>query len=702
MKTKRQQEGRASTQKTDDKTGSIWSRSSVHRLPDAAGVVLSVALAACGGTSGTTTSAIPTAQSMADVAAAASAAKATSVPLAISLKMNVSSIASDTQTDRFIVKYKDGTPEHGATTAVQSRLDRFASAFPARAHHLRRMGVGADVVITERKLNASEARAFMRAIATDPDVEYIEADSDMHVTMVPNDPQYGNQWYMRSNLTPGIKQAGIRPEGAWDITQGQGSVIGLIDTGVTNHSDLSANILPGQDFGSFTGGNGYGMNIGIPDGSCQVTWHGTHVAGIAAALSNNGIGIAGVAPGAKIVSARALSACGSGAMSSVADGITWAAGGTVQGVPDNANPAKVINLSLGQRNPCSMTLQSAIDYATSKGAIVVVAAGNDSIDVSRSQPANCHNVIAVGGTNGGGNSYVDSNFGPGIDLSAPADEIWSLYNNGTTVPTTDAYQFLSGTSMATPMVSGVIALAQSVAPTPLTVAEYRTLLRQNVQPFPTSPDRVLGPGILDATKTVAAAKSGVIPVAADFTCQQEDSPYMWVRCQDLSTARGGVPIKTRVWDKGSSSSTTDFQDPQHFRYKYSGTYPVTLTVTDNNAQTSSVTRSVQVSSPSTVDLTPGTPVPFSGNYADQVYYQTTVPAGAKSLTFSLNIPNTGEAASIYVNDAPSSIQPACATSAPGPKLFSCTVNAPKPGAWYGWYFISSNTLSGATAMVTIN
>lgn len=664
---------------------------------------LCVALTACGGTDSTTSGATPTAQSFAEVAAAASAANAISVPLATSLKMNASSLADDAQTDRFIVKYKSGTPERNAATAVQSRLDRFASAFPSKAHHSRRMGVGSDIVKTERKLNAAEAKAFMRAIATDPDVEYVEPDSEMHAMMVPNDPQYGSQWYMKSTLTPGVTHPGIRAEGAWDITQGQGAVIALVDNGVTNHSDLNANVLPGgQDFAGFTGGYGYGWNLGIPDGSCQVTYHGTHVAGIMAAIANNGIGISGVAPAAKIVSARVLSACGSGPLSAAADGITWAAGGTVDGVPPNPNPAKVINLSLGQSNPCSMTMQSAIDYATSKGAIVVVAAGNELRDVSSSQPANCHNVIAVGGTDGFGQSYYYSNSGPGIDISAPADSVLSLYNDGTPVPTTESYQVLSGTSMATPMVSGVIALAQSVAPVPLSVAEYRALLRQSVQPFGITPDRVLGPGILDATKTVAAAKAGVIPVAADFTCQVDDGAYLSVHCQDLSTARGGSPIKTRTWDSGSTSSVTDFQDPGHFSYKYAGTYPVTLTVTDANGQSSSFTRSVRVSSPPTIDLPLGTSVPFSGSYGTTVFFQTNVPAGTNSLTFSLNLANQGEGATIFINDSPSDLKPACATSAPGPRLFSCTVNAPKAGVWYGRYFVSSNSVSGATAKVTAN
>jgi serine protease len=572
---------------------------------------------------------------MPDVAAAASAARASTVPLALARKMNAGSVKTDSKTDRFIIKYKDGTTERSAPNAVQLRLDKLSSALPSRAHRKRRMGVGADVVTTERKLNSDETKAFMRAIASDPNVEYVEPDSEMQALMAPNDPEYRMQYYLRSNLTPGVVPVGIRAEGAWDITLGQGSVIAVVDTGFTSHSDLNANILPGVDLGMFVGGDGRGWNLGIPDGSCEVSFHGTQVAGIAAAVANNGIGIAGVAPGAKVESARALGPCGTGPLSSVADGITWAAGGTVEGVPANANPAKVINLSLGQWAPCSVTMQSAIDFATSKGAVVVAAAGNKGIDVSSMQPANCHNVIAVGGTDGYGNSYVDSNFGPGIDIAAPAKDIWSLYNDGTTVPTSEAYRYISGTSMATSMVAGVIALAQATRPTPLTVAEYRSLLRQSVQPFPSAPDRDLGPGILDATKTVTGARTGVNPVAADFTCHSEDSEYMWVHCEDLSTARGGAPIKTRTWDFGSSATRTDWRDPLHFQYKYAGTYPVTLTVKDSNGQTSSYTRSVQVSAPATVDLPANTQTPFSGTYGQGVYFRTTVPPGTKSLTYTL-------------------------------------------------------------------
>jgi serine protease len=673
-----------------------------------ASVMLPLTIAACGGSGHSgegpdaDTSGVTSEATTAEVAAAASAAASENVSTEIAMKMNADSVKDDSQTDRFIVKYKANSVEGKDTSAVRSKLSRLRSAFPARANHLRRLGIGSDVVTTERKLNAKDAKAFMRAIASDPNVEYIEPDVEMQAQTAPNDPYYSWQWYLTSNLTPGNKSAGIRAEGAWDIAKGRGSVIGIIDTGVTSHSDLNANLLPGYTFVGIARQPG-GFDNGYAGGSCAIPWHGTHVAGIAAALMNNGVGVAGVAPEAKILPVKPLGACGNGAMSDVADSITWAAGGTLPGIAVNPNPATVINLSLAQKNMCSQTMQSVIDYATSQGAIVIAAAGNDSEDVAVWQPANCRNVISVGGTGAGSiGSWVSSNFGPGIDIAAPASEIWSTYDSGTSTPVGDSYHYMSGTSMATPMVSGVIALAQSVAPAPLTVAEYRSLLRQNVQPFAATPDRALGPGVLDAAKTVAAAKSGVIPVAADFTCQQDDSLYMGIHCQDLTSARSGVPIKTRVWNFGSSSTSTDTKDPLHIYYKYSGTYPITLTVTDNNGQVSSITRSIKVTPPPTVNLPLDTPVPLSGNYADVTFFQTTVPAGAKSLTFSLNIPNVGEAVSIHVNDGPSDIQIACAVSKPGPNTASCTVNAPKAGVWYGRYFISSSSLSGGTATVTVN
>jgi serine protease len=106
------------------------------------------------------------------------------------------------------------------------------------------MGIGSDVVTTERKLNAKEAKAFMRAVASDPDVEYVEPDVPISASSAPNDPLYSLQWGLFSNLDPGQSNVGIRAPNAWNIATGAGVTIGLVDNGVTSHSDLNASILP--------------------------------------------------------------------------------------------------------------------------------------------------------------------------------------------------------------------------------------------------------------------------------------------------------------------------------------------------------------------------------------------------------------------------------------------------------------------------
>lgn len=663
---------------------------------------LALALTACGGhsESDATTQSVPTAQSTALVAAAASAASSNTVSMAMSLKMNPTSLAPDTSTDRFIVKYKTGTSEGGSTTAVQAKLDRLASAFPSKARHLRRMGIGADVVTTARKLNAAEARAFMRAIASDPNVEYVEPDTEMSGTMAPNDPEYGNQWGLTSNQKPGTTTAGIRAEAAWDIANGSGAVIAMIDNGVTSHSDLNANILPGYDFTSNNRG-GNGTNPGIINETCSVVWHGTHVAGIMAAQTNNHIGIAGVAPAAKVVPVRVLNACARGYTSDIADGITWAAGGSVPGVPNNANPAKVINVSLGGLGSCETAFQNAIDYATAQGAVVVAAAGNNAVSATNFEPANCRNVVNVGATNRPGWRWVDSNYGAAVDLAAPGDSIWSTYNNGTAAPGTEGYGYMDGTSMAAPMVSGVIALAQSVAPKALSPAEMRTLLTQNVQPFPDGPpDQPLGTGILDANATVIAAGSGKIPAAADFTCS-ESTAIMQVTCVDRSTARG-APITSWAWNFGTggpdmvrTQSVTAWTN-----YEYPGTYEITFSVTDSTGAVSKLTRPFRVLPPILTDLSAGTPLTISAKNGEMQNYDLVVPTGVKSLTFTLSPATSSQTAILDIKaGTPSPLHPDCESVMVRGGAATCTLSNPAPGTYYA-IVSASNKLSDVSLLAT--
>ena len=167
----------------------------------------------------------------------------------------------------------------------------------------------------------------------------------------------------------------MRIPGAWDVSTGSGSTVAVIDTGITAHLDLDANVLPGYDFVSdaTAARDGNGRDSNAQDqgdwyaaGECGQTaaanssWHGTHVSGTVAAVAGNSTGVAGVAPTAKVVPVRVLAKCG-GSLSDIADAIIWAAGGTVSGIPANANPAKVINMSLGGSGACGTTYQAAID-----------------------------------------------------------------------------------------------------------------------------------------------------------------------------------------------------------------------------------------------------------------------------------------------------------------------------------------------------
>ncbi len=616
--------------------------------------------------------------------------------------MNASGLSSDTSVDRFIIKYKEGTSERKSASAVQSRLDSLGGALPAKARHSRRMGIGSDVVQTARKLNSADAKAFMRAVASDPDVEFIEPDAEMSATGIPNDPEYGSQWYLASNQKPGVGDAGIRAEEAWNLSSGSGAVIAVVDNGVTSHSDLNTNYLPGYDFGVQPRG-GNGMNPGIiGETSCKATsWHGTHVAGIAAALTNNGIGIAGVAPAAKILPVRVMNACARGLTSNIADGITWAAGGTVPGVPANSNPANIVNLSLGGTGECSASLQSAIDFATSKGAVVVVAAGNNGVDAINWDPANCRNVITVGGSNSDGSMWGYSNFGPSVDVAAPSGRIWSTYNNGSIAPGTEGYGYMDGTSQSAPQVAGVVALAQSVAPKVLTTAELRTLIQQNVQPFaPKKPDQPIGPGILDATATVSAAKAGKIPSAADFSCSQ-NSTLMQVTCTDLSTARGGATIKNWAWNFGTEQDMirTESVNP-YINFDSPGVRSFRLTITDSNGNASTFSRPFSVHPPTLIPLNANEPGYTSAKSYHMTFYQVTVPAGAKNLKGTMTPSNSKDTAMIYLRaGTPSMLHPDCEAVMVSGNAGTCTIPNPASGTWY-FIYSGSTSVTRAEVMVT--
>ncbi|MGY4890932.1 UNVERIFIED_CONTAM: peptidase S8 [Xanthomonas axonopodis] len=420
---------------------------------------------------------------------------------------------------KFIVTYKDGSSALSSPSVLTTSLRTAARALPAKAgkplglSSVRRLAVGPELIQADRALDRAEAETLMRQLAADPNVQSVEVDQMLYPTLTPNDSRLSEQWAF------GTTNAGLNIRPAWDKATGANVVVAVIDTGIVSHPDLDANILPGYDFISDAtaarDGNGRDNNP-ADEGDWNSTsgcatsnssWHGTHVAGTVAAVTNNTTGVAGTAFNAKVVPVRVLGRCG-GSLSDIADAIIWASGGTVSGVPANPNAAEVINMSLGGGGTCSSTMQSAINGAVSRGTTVVVAAGNSAANVSGSLPANCANVIAVAATTSAGAKASYSNYGSGIDVSAPGSGILSTLNSGTTTPGNASYASYNGTSMAAPHVAGVVALVQSVAPTTLTPAAVETLLKNTARALPGACSGGCGAGIVDADAAVTAAIAG--------------------------------------------------------------------------------------------------------------------------------------------------------------------------------------------------
>ncbi|MCB1559938.1 MAG: S8 family serine peptidase [Xanthomonadales bacterium] len=449
-----------------------------------------------------------------------------------------------TQTyDSFIVYLRDdakaGDDGSAKALAARSRLDSLLDAasqplgLSLRAD--RRISTGGHLLRVEGDaLGAGAADRLLLALARDPQVASIEPNIRLHALALPNDPFLSYQWPILEAT------GGINVEPAWDSgADGLGVVIAVIDTGQTYHPDLdngqpfpNNKTLPGIDMisdpANARDGNGRDndpsdmgdwntANQCGPDSPAHdSTWHGTHVAGIAAALTNNTEGVAGVAYNSYLQHVRVLGTCG-GSTADIADGIVWASGGTVSGIPDNATPAHVLNLSLGGQSACSTTYQTAINTARANGSVLIVAAGNSNAPTQFFTPANCNGVIAVASSRRDGGRASYSNFDPTIDIAAPggdsdvapANGIASTVNTGTTTPLAAGYNYKDGTSMAAPQVAGVAALMIGENSS-LTPDQIETLLIDTARPFPVPCTLGCGSGIVDANAAVAAATGGTI------------------------------------------------------------------------------------------------------------------------------------------------------------------------------------------------
>lgn len=435
-------------------------------------------------------------------------------------RVDTSALGASGPVDGFIVGFRSGSALKADRGAQQRAFATAASSAFGRSRGLalsreRTLGIGAELVRTSKPLDPVEAEVLMRQIAANPDVAYVEPNIRLYPVGVPNDPQFASQYGF------GTGAGGTNATSAWDGGYlGQGKIVAVIDTGITSHPDLDANVLAGgYDFISSTSnndGNGrdadptdpgdYASYLQCPTSPLPTnsSWHGTHVAGTVAAVTNNATGVAGMAHQAKILPVRVLGRCG-GTIADIVDGITWSSGGTVAGVPAvGANRANVINMSLGGSGACSAAMQGAINGAVSRGTVVVVAAGNSNANVSGATPASCANTVVVGATDSAGAKASFSSYGAGVDVSAPGVDILSTLNAGTRGPGAASYAAYNGTSMSTPHVAGLVAMMLSKPGADPTPAQVEALLKANTKPFGSTPGQPIGTGIIDAKKTLDA------------------------------------------------------------------------------------------------------------------------------------------------------------------------------------------------------
>jgi type VII secretion-associated serine protease mycosin len=376
--------------------------------------------------------------------------------------------------DTIVVNFLDGVSE-----AEMERAVRAAGATP----HTVLPELGTVVASVE----PSEREDVVAKLERDETVSSVEPNRLRYVMKDPNDEGYLDQGHLFVSRLPV----------AWELTQGSAGLdIAILDTGVDlDHPDLNDRIVAGRDV------------VNDDDAAVDDEGHGTMVAGIAAAETNNTTGVAGVAWNARIMPVKVLAGDGSGTDGDVAEGIVWAA----------EHGAEVINLSLG--GPGSSTLlQNAVTYAIAQGVVVVAAAGNESTS-EPSYPAAIPNVVAVGATDYAGEAAPFTNFGPWVDLTAPGVEIVS-----TAMGAGENYAIGDGTSFSSPIVAGVALLVKAKNPTWTPAQIASKLMSSASDRGPHGIDDTYGRGLLDAYGAVGGRTAASPPRVNDSTYEPNDVP----------------------------------------------------------------------------------------------------------------------------------------------------------------------------------
>jgi serine protease len=603
--------------------------------------------------------------------------------------------------DEVIVQFKPGStvmrahalPPRAATGTVREVLARRAAAMGTRLG--RKVDAGSAVGERTQVLRAEgmSAAALAARLSADPDVEFAVPNGRARRLTAPNDPLYAlsaterrsngltlqdgpasGQWYLRApaaTLAAGPVSS-LDIERAWARSRGSAAVVvAVLDTGVRpEHPDLNGRLLPGYDFVSDTtvANDGGGRDADPSDPGDWVTateagsgsftgcitesssWHGTQTAALVGAAADDGIGVAGAAPGVGVLPVRVLGKC-YGSESDIQAAMRWAAGLAVPGVPLNPNPARVLNLSLGGSGSCSAAYQSAVNDVLATGAVVVAAAGN-SAGGPVNAPANCAGVIGVLALRHAGLKVGFSDLGPQIAIAAPGGNCINigfgeacLYplvtasNTGTRSPVsstwTDSYDATVGTSFASPLVAATAGLMFSVQPA-LTPAMLLGHMQASARAFPTTggdngdgsvvpvcttpgngiqqlqcycTTALCGAGMLDAGAAVNAVAGPVARITVSTASPTAGSAVSLSASSSLVAA--GATVTGYRWTLTPGSGivvgfdSADNASTATLTPSAAGSFTVTLAVSDSQGNSSLATQTVTVAAaPVPLPVTP--------------------------------------------------------------------------------------------------
>ncbi|MBI5924429.1 MAG: S8 family serine peptidase [Aquabacterium sp.] len=556
--------------------------------------------------------------------------------------------AGDAEFARVIVKLKpDASVLRGSLVLAQSTTSSGQVMNPMGRLGARRgltvqdgRGIGNHMHVATARGVSSEALAA--SLSKDSDVLFAVPDrmrKPMAFNQAPTDPLFGNvgnavvaqgQWYLRAYAS--ASDSAINAQPAWSSATGDGVTVAVLDTGVRfDHPDLQAKLLQSgynmiqlapisgvsggrnndaSDLGDWvTQTDADLINAANPsDSPCTVdvgendfsSWHGTQVSGIIAAQTNNGIGMASVAPDAMLLPVRVLGKCG-GWDSDILAGMRWAAGLHVDGIPDNtAHRAKVLNMSLGAPGACPASYKAVLAELSGEGVVVVAAAGNNE-GLAAMSPANCAGVIGVTGVRHIGTKVKYADVGPEVSVAAPGGNcvnlngaclypILTTSNTGETSPDVPGATYSGstyvpgsvqrhsvGTSFAAPQVSGAVALLLETRPS-LTPAAVRSLLMSTARSFPAPSGTArchvsngvrqdecycttltCGAGMLDVQAAVQAAASSAVAVITVMTDTPQAGHAIQLSAAQSLAASDGGQINSYQWtllDGGGIVSST--------------------------------------------------------------------------------------------------------------------------------------------------